>query len=96
LNAHSEDNPFIEFVCHNTDFPDSTSLERISALARDLNKLQGVEVLEEDWSYLMQDNGEQVSLRAIITGRNKRELAKQIRLLAKKRGVQIDLEVDTK
>lgn len=76
----------VEFVCHNEQYPNSTPLSCQQALADDLRKLDGVVVLQQDWSSA--EDGKQVSLSAIALDRR---LLPTINKLAKKNNVEIDL-----
>lgn len=75
----------IEFVCANSEFKNSTSLEAQKKLYQDLKKIDGVIPLWQDWS---DEDQTQFSLTAIFKDPN---IQKDIIKLAKNNGVQIDI-----
>ena len=80
----------IEFVCHNSDYPNSTSLPSQNALYLDLKKYEGLLPYRLDFS----DEGHKEIMMAVIIldYRNKNKKINIIKKLAKKHDVKIDLE----
>lgn len=86
VESHSQE---VEFVCHNTDFPNSSSLESLLSLRAAINaEVPGA------LAYMC-DNGDdrhvQISLAAIF---NTEDTKRRIITLAKQHGVEIDLIQD--
>ena len=80
----------IEFVCYNSDFPDSTSEKSQLNLYNDLRKLiPSIHPYIQDFS---ESGTKQKSLAVIITDKQNEEIwISKIKSLAKKHGVKIDL-----
>jgi hypothetical protein len=82
----------IEFVCVNTTNDTATPLVRQIALLTALKKLRGVLPYRQDWSEMMDDGEQQISLAVIITDKiNEKQLINEVKLLSKQYGVGIDL-----
>lgn len=84
----------IEFICHNSNFKDSTSATAQKALFMDLKKLQA-ETDHAIFPYMQDfsdDSGDQTSLAVIILDdANIAKLESLILNLASKNGVDVDL-----
>lgn len=79
----------LEFVCHNSRFPDSSTLDSLKALYQDLRKVPGILPYMQDFS---DESGAQVSLAVLFTDWYiESEAEEEIRELAKKHGVAIDI-----
>ena len=87
--AYQAKYPEIEFVCVNSEFPESTDINKQKELYRELKTINGIAPLWQDWS---DDDITQLSLTAIITDlNNKKELIELIKNLAVKHNIKIDM-----
>ena len=84
----------LEFVCHNTDYSDSTSKEDQVEFYRDLKKLE----IESDYKIhpysqdFCDDNHDEISLAVIILDKkNSKYWESKIKKLSKKHGIEFDL-----
>lgn len=78
----------LEFVCHNSSFPDSSSLDSLKALYKDLQTVPGIFSYMQDFS---DESETQVSLAVLFTDWYiEPEAEIQVRALAKKHRVAID------
>lgn len=84
-----EDYMEIEFVCHNSEYEDSTSKKNQKDLYEDLKKIEGLVPYMQDFS---DDKHDQLSLAVIIENTDEiPSLLNKVKGLAKKHGVNIDL-----
>lgn len=96
VTLYSSNNQYkeIEFVCHNSNFKDSTNVASQQSLFRDLKALQ-VETNHAIFPYMQDfsdENGSQTSLAVIILDkRNTAKLEAKIKELASNNHVEIDL-----
>jgi hypothetical protein len=77
----------IEFVCVNSEYSESTDINKQEQLYHDLKKIEGIYPLLQDWS---DENQTQISMSAIIL-KNNTNLINQIKKLAEQHGVEIDM-----
>ena len=79
----------LEFVCHNSRFPDSSPLDSLKALYKDLQKVPGILPYMQDFS---DESGAQVSLAVLFTDWYiEPEVEMEVRELAKKHGIAVDI-----
>ena len=93
-NEHDLVHTEVEFVCHNTNFPSSTPLQRQINLHQELSKVPGLLSYRQDFSHYETDGHRQVSHAVIIPdwhpNHNHDELLAMVKKKAREHGVDID------
>jgi len=93
-NEHDLVHTEVEFVCHNTEYPSSTPLQRQINLHQELSKVPGLLSYRQDFSHY-EPGHRQVSHAVIIPdmhpNHNHDELLAMVKKKAREHGVDIDL-----